>query len=200
MSWLHACCVATYAASQFICALYTFRELFTYSYLRSWSQSGKPWTSAIEPRKSKQSTSQVVSLLVCLFWLFLWRLCSTERTRLDIYITVIARVAGDLWWRKQTLSLGFALKLGSFLAINPWYPCHNYYIQSPHFLVFLHYSQGYWKINHPHELLCYYLPLQVQRMFTYLHKKSKGLSLSHDITENFRQAQVPFYCRNNRWN
>ena len=43
------------------------------------------------------------------------------------YITVIARVARDLWQRKQTLSSGFALGLGSFTAINPWHPCNNYY-------------------------------------------------------------------------
>ena len=36
------------------------------------------------------------------------------------HITVIARVARDLWQHKQTLSLGFALGLGSFTAINPW--------------------------------------------------------------------------------
>ena len=36
------------------------------------------------------------------------------------HITVIARVARDLWQRKQTLSSGFALGLGSFTAINPW--------------------------------------------------------------------------------
>ena len=36
------------------------------------------------------------------------------------HITVIARVAKDLWQRKQTLSSGFALGLGSFTAINPW--------------------------------------------------------------------------------
>ena len=42
------------------------------------------------------------------------------------HITVIARVARDLWQRKQTLSSGFALGLGSFTAINPWYPCYNY--------------------------------------------------------------------------
>ena len=34
------------------------------------------------------------------------------------HITVIARVARDLWQRKQTLSLGFALELGSFTAID----------------------------------------------------------------------------------
>ena len=44
------------------------------------------------------------------------------------YITVIARVARDLWQCKQTLSSGFALGLGSFTAINPWHPCYNYYI------------------------------------------------------------------------
>ena len=44
------------------------------------------------------------------------------------YITVIARVARDLWQRKQTLSSGCALGLGSFTAINPWHPCYNYYI------------------------------------------------------------------------
>ena len=38
------------------------------------------------------------------------------------YIIVIARVARDLWQRKQTLSLGCALGLGWFTAINPW-PC-----------------------------------------------------------------------------
>ena len=32
----------------------------------------------------------------------------------------IARVARDLWQHKQTLSLGFALGLDSFTAINPW--------------------------------------------------------------------------------
>ena len=42
------------------------------------------------------------------------------RTNQMGYITVIARVARDLWQRKQTLSLGFALGLGSFTAINPW--------------------------------------------------------------------------------
>ena len=36
------------------------------------------------------------------------------------HITVIARVARDLWQRKQTLSSGSALGLGSFTAINPW--------------------------------------------------------------------------------
>ena len=36
------------------------------------------------------------------------------------YITVIARVVRDLWQRKQTLSSGFALGLGSFTATNPW--------------------------------------------------------------------------------
>ena len=36
------------------------------------------------------------------------------------YIIVIARVAMDLWQRKQTLSSGCALGLGSFTAINPW--------------------------------------------------------------------------------
>ena len=36
------------------------------------------------------------------------------------YITVIARFARDLWQRKQTLSSGFTLGLGSFAAINPW--------------------------------------------------------------------------------
>ena len=36
------------------------------------------------------------------------------------YNTVIARVARDLWRRKQTLSSGFALGLGPFTAINPW--------------------------------------------------------------------------------
>ena len=36
------------------------------------------------------------------------------------YIIVIARVARDLWQRKQTLSSGFALGLGWFTAINPW--------------------------------------------------------------------------------
>ena len=35
------------------------------------------------------------------------------------YITVTARVASDLWQRKQTLSSGFVLGLGSFTAINP---------------------------------------------------------------------------------
>ena len=35
------------------------------------------------------------------------------------HITVIARVARDLWKRKQILSSGFALGLGSFTAINP---------------------------------------------------------------------------------
>ena len=30
------------------------------------------------------------------------------------------RVARDLWQRKQTLSSGFALRLGLFTAINPW--------------------------------------------------------------------------------
>ena len=43
------------------------------------------------------------------------------------YITVIARVSRDLWQRKQTLSSGCALGLGSFTAINPWHPCYNYY-------------------------------------------------------------------------
>ena len=33
-----------------------------------------------------------------------------------------------LWQRKQTLSSGFALGLGSFTAINPWHPCNNYYL------------------------------------------------------------------------
>ena len=32
----------------------------------------------------------------------------------------IAWVARDLWQRKQTLSLGCALGLGSFTAINAW--------------------------------------------------------------------------------
>ena len=36
------------------------------------------------------------------------------------YIIVIARVARDLWQRKQTLSSGCALGLGWFTAINPW--------------------------------------------------------------------------------
>ena len=36
------------------------------------------------------------------------------------YIIVIARVATDLRQSKQTLSLGFALRLGTFTAINPW--------------------------------------------------------------------------------
>ena len=44
------------------------------------------------------------------------------------YIMVIARVARDLWQRKQILSSGFALGLSSFSAINPWHPCNNYYI------------------------------------------------------------------------
>ena len=44
------------------------------------------------------------------------------------YITVIARVARNLWQRKQTLSSGFALGLGSFTAIISWHPCNNYYI------------------------------------------------------------------------
>ena len=35
------------------------------------------------------------------------------------YIIVIARVARDLWQRKQTLSSGCALGLGWFTAINP---------------------------------------------------------------------------------
>ena len=35
-------------------------------------------------------------------------------------IIVIARVARDLWQRKQTLSSGCALGLGWFTAINPW--------------------------------------------------------------------------------
>ena len=35
------------------------------------------------------------------------------------YITVIARVAMDLWQRKPTLSSGYALGLGRFTAINP---------------------------------------------------------------------------------
>ena len=50
------------------------------------------------------------------------------RTNQMGYITVIARVARDLWQRKQTLSSGFALGLGSFTAINPWHPCNNYYV------------------------------------------------------------------------
>ena len=37
------------------------------------------------------------------------------------YITVIARVAMDLWRRKQTLSSGCALGLGQFTAINPYH-------------------------------------------------------------------------------
>ena len=37
-----------------------------------------------------------------------------------IYISYSARVARDLWLRKQTLSSGFALGLGLFTAINPW--------------------------------------------------------------------------------
>ena len=36
------------------------------------------------------------------------------------YIIVIARVARDLWQRKQTLPLGCALGLGWFTAINLW--------------------------------------------------------------------------------
>ena len=35
------------------------------------------------------------------------------------YITVIARAARDLWQHKQTLSLGYALGLGSLTVINP---------------------------------------------------------------------------------
>ena len=44
------------------------------------------------------------------------------------YIIVIARVARDLWQRKQTLSSGCALGLGSFTAINPRHPCYYYYV------------------------------------------------------------------------
>ena len=36
------------------------------------------------------------------------------------YITVMARVARDLWQRKRTLSSGYALGLDWFTAINPW--------------------------------------------------------------------------------
>ena len=36
------------------------------------------------------------------------------------FITVIARVARDLWQHKQTLSSGFALGLSLFTAINRW--------------------------------------------------------------------------------
>ena len=43
------------------------------------------------------------------------------------YIIVNARVAMNLW-SKQTLSSGFALRLGSFTAINPWPLCYNYNI------------------------------------------------------------------------
>ena len=50
------------------------------------------------------------------------------RTNQMGYITVIARVAMDLWQRKPTLSSGYALGLGLFTAINPWLPCYNYYI------------------------------------------------------------------------
>ena len=38
------------------------------------------------------------------------------RTNQMGHITVIARVARDLWQRKQTLSSGFALGLGSFTS------------------------------------------------------------------------------------
>ena len=44
----------------------------------------------------------------------------TRANQVGYIISVIARVARDLWRRKQTLSSGFALGLGSFTAINPW--------------------------------------------------------------------------------
>ena len=48
---------------------------------------------------------------------------ATVRTSQMGYIILVkAQVAMDLWRRKQTLSLGFALGLGQFTAMNPW-PC-----------------------------------------------------------------------------
>ena len=47
---------------------------------------------------------------------------SSEAANQVRYIIVIARVARDLWQRKQTLSSGCALGLGWFTAINPR-PC-----------------------------------------------------------------------------
>ena len=51
------------------------------------------------------------------------------------YIIVIARVAMDLWQRKQTLSSGCAIGLGSFTAINPCPRAITIYI---HLYVILH--------------------------------------------------------------
>ena len=67
-------------------------------------------------------------------------MCSTERTNQMGYITVIARVARDLWRRKQTLSSGFALGLGSFTAMNPWHPCYNYNIHILYIIIYIIYT------------------------------------------------------------
>ena len=47
-------------------------------------------------------------------------MCAAPWTNQMGYITVIARIARDLWQRKRTLSSGYALGLGSITGINPW--------------------------------------------------------------------------------
>ena len=46
----------------------------------------------------------------------------------NITLTVYKLVAQKIWQRKQTPTSGFALGIGSFIAIIPGHPVDNYYM------------------------------------------------------------------------